>query len=295
MNQRIDEGIYGMNQKTVVIYGAGQCGIMARTYLKKDMNILGFADQRADLQGRRIDGLPVINPDKLRSYDPDLIVVAVLNTEQNRLITDRLLESGVRRERIVSIRSLKEHLDARFSAARLIAAEINSRSIPGAVAELGVYQGEFAALINELFPDRNLYLFDTFEGFDEKDVEIETREQLSFARAGDFRDTGVDLVRSRLSFPERAIFKKGRFPGTAAGLEETYAFVSIDADLYSPVYEGLKYFYPRMHQGGYILIHDYNSLQYKGAGKAVRQYCGENNLFIVPLSDMHGSAVLIRQ
>ncbi|HML37730.1 MAG TPA: TylF/MycF/NovP-related O-methyltransferase [Bacillota bacterium] len=284
-----------MDQKTAVIYGAGQCGIMARTYLKKNMNILGFADQRGDLQGRLIDGLPVINPDKLSEYDPDLIVVAVLNAEQNRLITDRLLESGVSRERIVSIRSLKEYLDARSSAARLIASEINSRGVPGAVAELGVYQGEFAALINELFPERSLYLFDTFEGFDERDVEIEAREKFSFARAGDFRDTGVDLVRSRLPFPERAVFKEGRFPGTVAELEETFAFVSIDADLYTPVYEGLKYFYPRLHQGGYILIHDYNSMQYKGAGKAVRQYCVENNLFIVPLSDMHGSAVLIRQ
>ncbi|HWQ77327.1 MAG TPA: TylF/MycF/NovP-related O-methyltransferase [Anaerovoracaceae bacterium] len=283
-----------MYQKKVIIYGAGQCGIIAQTWLKRDLNIIGFADRREELQGKRIGGLTVIDPEKIPDYGPDLIVIAVLNAEQDRLIRDWLLESGITGERILSIRSLKEYVDARFSAARLIAEEINSRDVPGAVAELGVYKGEFAALINELFPDRGLYLFDTFEGFNAKDIAAEIKGGLSFAAAGDFRDTSVDLVRSRLPFPERAVFRKGYFPDTALGIEKNFAFVSIDADLYQPVYEGLKYFWPRMNKGGYILIHDYNSLQYQGAGMAVRQFCGENDLFVVPLSDMHGSAVLIK-
>lgn len=283
-----------MRQKTVMIYGAGQCGKMIRTYIKGEWNILGFIDRRADLRGGNEDGLPVISPEKITEYDPDLIIVAVLNTEQNLLILDQLREKGFDRERIVSVKSMKEYLDARFSAARLIASEINGRGIPGAAAELGVYRGEFAALINELFPDRSLYLFDTFEGFDEKDLNIEAAEKFSRARAEDFRDTSIDTVRERLPHPERAIFRKGWFPDSAAGIEENFAFVGIDADLYKPVYEGLKYFYPRMNQGGYILIHDYNSLQFKGAGHAVRQYCDENNLYVVPLSDMHGSAVIIK-
>ena len=41
----------------------------------------------------------------------------------------------------------------------LIAREINEREIPGAVAEIGVFRGEFARLINIAFPDRPLYLF----------------------------------------------------------------------------------------------------------------------------------------
>lgn len=283
-----------MFKKKVIIYGAGQCGIMTQSWLRRDLNILGFADRREELRDRLIGGLPVINPEKIPEYNPDLVIIAVLNTEQNRLITEGLLEKGIERERIVSIRSMKEYVDARFSAARLIAEEINGREVPGAVAELGVYKGEFAALINELFPDRSLYLFDTFEGFDVRDVAAEIKEGLSYAKIGDFRDTSVDLVKSRLPFPERAVFRKGHFPGTAVGIEKNFAFVSIDADLYLPVYEGLKYFWPRMNKGGYILIHDYNSLQFQGAGKAVRQYCTENDLFVVPLSDMHGSAVLVK-
>lgn len=283
-----------MFQKKAVIYGAGQCGIIARTWLKRNLNILGFADRREELQGKLIGGVPVIDPEKITDYDPDLVIIAVLNAEQDRLITERLQEQGVGKDRILSIRSMKEYLDVRFSAARLIAEEISSRDIPGSVAELGVYKGEFAALINELFPDRSLYLFDTFEGFDEKDVAAEIKGGLPYAAIGDFRDTSVGLVKSRLPFPERAVFRKGYFPDTALGIDKNFAFVSIDADLYQPVYEGMKYFWPRMNPGGYILVHDYNSLQFQGAGKAVRQYCEENDLFVVPLSDMHGSAVLVK-
>ena len=39
--------------------------------------------------------------------------------------------------------------------------------VPGAAAELGVYRGFFARCINQLMPQRKLYLFDSFEGFAE--------------------------------------------------------------------------------------------------------------------------------
>ena len=44
------------------------------------------------------------------------------------------------------------------------------------MAELGVYRGEFAKEINKVFPDRTLYLFDTFEGFAEQDCDTEVKK-----------------------------------------------------------------------------------------------------------------------
>ena len=38
-----------------------------------------------------------------------------------------------------------------------------------------------------------------------------------------------------------------------------YALVHLDADLYSPQFSGLQYFYPRMTPGGVIIIHDCNN------------------------------------
>lgn len=54
----------------------------------------------------------------------------------------------------------------------LVTAELDN-SLEGDVAELGVFKGDFAKHINRKFPDRKLYPFDTFEGFDEKEAENE--------------------------------------------------------------------------------------------------------------------------
>lgn len=84
------------------------------------------------------------------------------------------------------------------------------------------------------------------------------------------------------------------FPETCKGIDDTFALVSLDADLFKPMYEGLKFFYPRMENGGYIILHDYNNKQYKGTKEAVRMYCKEQNINVVPLCDLHGSAVIIK-
>ena len=54
----------------------------------------------------------------------------------------------------------------RIKCFELAVKEIKKRKIQGSVAEVGVFQGEFAQYINVAFPDNKLYLFDTFEGFD---------------------------------------------------------------------------------------------------------------------------------
>ena len=68
----------------------------------------------------------------------------------------------------------------------------------------------------------------------------------------------------------------------------------LDTDLYEPTYEGLKVFYPKLVKGGVIIVHDYNSTQFSGVKKAVKRFCEEADVSVLPLSDMHGSAVLIK-
>ena len=58
----------------------------------------------------------------------------------------------------------------RYTTLELCCNEIKRNKVNGNVAELGVYKGDFAKRLNQLFPDKKLYLFDTFEGFDEKDI-----------------------------------------------------------------------------------------------------------------------------
>jgi O-methyltransferase len=182
---------------------------------------------------------------------------------------------------------------ARVSALELLGHEIVLRDVPGACAELGVYRGEFARLINALFAGRKLYLFDTFEGFVPEEVEAEGRFGFHDPTK-DFKDTDVETVLAAMPSPGDCVVRKGRFPETAEGLVERFAFVSIDADLYTPVLAGLRYFYPRLSPGGYIMVHDYNNYaSYPGPKAAVEEFClaGESIPF-VPLPDRYGTAVL---
>jgi len=209
--------------------------------------------------------------------------------QRNKVIVSNSLEY-VNRERNLD----KNYFDqVRLATLELVSYEITSKNIKGNVAELGVYKGKFARYINKMFPDRDLYLFDTFEGFDTRDVIKEKQENFSGGDQ-DFSGTSVKAVLDLMPFPAKCIAKKGFFPESAAGVNDSFAFISIDTDLYDPIYAGLQFFYPRLVKGGYIFIHDFNNNQYKGSRKAVEQFCNEQNIGFVPLPDSGGSAIIAK-
>jgi O-methyltransferase len=181
----------------------------------------------------------------------------------------------------------------RISTLELVSYEIVKKQISGAIAELGVYKGKFARFINHYFPDRTFYLFDTFEGFDERDVAKEKQEAFSTGTQN-FADTSVQAVLHQMPFPEKCVPKKGFFPGTATGVDDKFVFVSIDADLYDPIYSGLQFFYPRLQKGGYIFVHDFNNDSYKGSRQAVEKFCQDENINFVPIPDVGGSAIITK-
>jgi O-methyltransferase len=180
----------------------------------------------------------------------------------------------------------------RMMSLQLAAERIIVKNVPGAIAEVGVYRGEFAAVLNQLFSDRTLYLFDTFEGFSGNDLLDGKEGEHSQAAVGDFENTNVELVMSRMARPEKVIVLKGYFPASTEGLEDTFALVSLDVDLYKPTVAGLDYFYPRLVKGGCIFIHDYNNRRYKGVRKAVDEFTEANGVPLVQLPDFAGTAVL---
>lgn len=183
--------------------------------------------------------------------------------------------------------------DPRAAEVELMSREIYRYGIQGSTAELGVYRGDFSRLINHYFPDRKLYLFDTFEGFDKRDAEVDRREKFSTATQ-DFTQTSVDLVLSRMEHPDNCIIRKGWFPETAKGVDDNFCFVSLDCDLYQPIKAGLEFFYPRLVHGGVIMIHDFIPKGYGGVREAVKEFCDDNNTGYVCLSDSCGSAVIVK-
>ena len=176
----------------------------------------------------------------------------------------------------------------------MVADEIKVRGIQGEIAELGVAYGDFSKLMNKLFPEKKIYLFDTFEGFNIQDCKVEQEKGYSSAREGVYSDTSVEKVLKVLPHPEKAVVRKGFFPNSAKGLEEKYCLVSIDCDLYQPIYEGLVYFYPRIVKGGYIFVHDYRSRYYRGVREALMRFSDEQGISYVVLPDNTGTAIIVK-
>ena len=161
--------------------------------------------------------------------------------------------------------------------------------VPGAAAELGVYRGFFARCINRLLPDRKLYLFDSFEGFTEDSGAAE-----AFQAA--HRNTAVDKVLAIMPHPEAVTVRPGFFPESLGGLEERFCLVSLDVDFYQTTLDGLRYFWPRLERGGYLLLHDWGSPKLPGVAKALSDYEQELGaaLHAVPLCDVGGSLVICK-
>ena len=176
----------------------------------------------------------------------------------------------------------------RYGALMLALRTIAREGVPGHLAEVGVYRGYTSAFLHAHAPERTLYLFDTFQGFDERDG----------AARGDtrFRDTSVEAVARLLGDTRNVEFRQGYFPETARGLEqERFALVMLDADLFEPTLAGLEFFYPRLAPGGYLFAHDYNSSEADFAvSRAVAQFMAGKPERPVEIPDIAGSVVFRR-
>lgn len=141
-----------------------------------------------------------------------------------------------------------------------------SRAVPGALAEVGVYRGGTAYILARTRPDARIYLFDTFEGMPTVDPALDLHRQ------GDFGDTSIGAVQEFVG-TENAIFVKGVFPESARGLEhERFALVHADCDIYSSVRACCEWFYPRLVRGGVLVFDDYGQLTCPGAKRAVDEF-----------------------
>lgn len=180
----------------------------------------------------------------------------------------------------------------RFVFLSLAFDQIHKEGLEGDFAELGVYQGSTAAVLarHARRLGRQIYLLDTYEGFNQEDF-----SGLDAGRRVAFADTSLEAVRARVG-EANTCYVKGYFPQTAEHLPEDgrYCLVHIDTDLYAPIMAGLEYFYPRLVPGGFLIIHDYGSLVWEGAEKAIDTFFADKPESVVPIPDSSGSAVIRR-
>ena len=276
--------------KKAVIFGAGGTGRHVYEMCKDSMDIVCFVDnEKTKWGGTWAGSLKVESPEILKTLDVDVILMGTLMGLDE--VPLQLEELGVSVGKLN--RSYVElSVNARVAFLQRFAQRVYKEKIAGSVAEAGVYRGEFAKHINRYFYDRKCYLFDTFEGFTEQDIQKEQEQSLTFANH--LKEVSVEQTMAKMQYKENIVLRIGRLPDTATDIDGAYAFVNLDMDLYEPTIEGLRLFYPLMSEGGVILIHDYFNSVYPNIEKAIDDFEKElgHKLHKIPIGDDISMAIV---
>jgi O-methyltransferase len=262
--------------KRIAIFGAGGFGKRYATKILTGQDraeLLCFFDNSFAKQGQNILDIEVLPPEKIKELPPEVVVVVVTPGFEDDIIAQI---HEIDPERKIEIPDFAKagmcNIENRNVWLNSFAKLVYERKILGNVAEVGVFRGDFAKNINAVFPDRTLYLFDTFEGFPALDVEKEPLA--SNSKPGYYDATSEELVLSKLPHRNNVVVGKGYFPETASGVpeDERFCFVNLDLDLYQPTLAGLNFFHDKMSAGGVILIHDYFGIDFPNVKTAVTDF-----------------------
>lgn len=187
----------------------------------------------------------------------------------------------------------KHRMAAMIDAVRYVA----QAKIPGVIVECGVWRGAnmmlAARTLRELgVTDRDLYLYDTFEGMpppteEDRDYNgISAESQLSNQEKGTgvWCEASLEDVRGNMvstGYPsDRIHYIQGMVENTLPGtLPDKIALLRLDTDWYASTRHELEHLYPRLEAGGVLLIDDYGHWQ--GARQAVDEYF--SRIGVVPL------------
>lgn len=297
----------------IVIFGAGDHGKRLLKWFNKhtEDKVICFLDNSDNKS--ELDGVKVYLPEKIKELNYDQIIISNKRPTQRDAMKNQLKDMGIDEKNVkilmedeklyedaIAKTSYFDESDPRINWIHGFADYVKEQNMGGSIAECGVFLGDCSHYINKYFSDRKLYLFDTFEGFDNRDLNVERDfEDENFAK-GHFNhewhfDEGVNLKHLALKMPhfDKCVIKKGYFPETTKDVDDKFVFVNLDMDLYQPQLAGLNFFYDRMVKGGVILLHDYFHPELPGVKKAVADFQKERGLLpFFPIGDFCSIALI---
>lgn len=173
---------------------------------------------------------------------------------------------------------------AEREVSKLIEALIETEIIPGDVVEFGCYMGDTSVKIAEVmknWPEKWLWLYDSFEGLPEKTAEDKSGDGWAF-RPGELKASAESVASKfkKLSLPEPVI-KKAWFNelDPEADLPNQISFALLDGDYYESIKTSLKLVAPKLAKGGKIAVHDYRNSALPGSARAVNEFLEANPEF----------------
>lgn len=167
---------------------------------------------------------------------------------------------------------------------------VKYKDSPGVYVECGVAAGAQIIAMAAAAPNKTIYAFDSFEGIplpSNRDNQMPGIALLTKAEQKALPDPGKQVLESSgatvvsledfeqhirasgVNMPERIFAVKGWFeemipkfldtiaPAKAIGFDFPIAILRLDGDLYNSTYVCLKYLYPKVIQGGLVIIDDW--------------------------------------
>jgi O-methyltransferase len=188
----------------------------------------------------------------------------------------------------------RERMLSVCQAARYLAAA----GVQGAVAECGVWRGGSVMMAALSFAaagdtDRELWLYDTFEGMPEPTAEdtasweADPHQEWARNQRDGFNEwcySPLDEVRRNLASTgidaERVEYVQGRVEDTLPGrMPDRIALLRLDTDWYESTRQELDHLFPRLVTGGVLIIDDYG--HWPGVRKAVDEYLAEHGIHLL--------------
>lgn len=164
--------------------------------------------------------------------------------------------------------------------------------VPGAIVECGVWRGgstmAAALRLQQLGADRDLWLYDTFEGSPrpgDEEVDVFGRRAVDLyegAGAEGLYRAGIDDVRANLAstgYPEdRFVLVQGLVQNTIPQcVPDRIANLRLDTDFYDSTIHELRHLEPRVEDRGIVIIDDWG--HFSGSRKASEEYFQGRGLF----------------
>jgi hypothetical protein len=181
-------------------------------------------------------------------------------------------------------------LDNRFTLVKFAESVAGLR---GSTAECGAYRGVGSSLICEALSesyagDEKHFAFDAFQGLPEPG---ESDREGWWSKGDLIADQSIaEELCAPYDFCEFAAgWIPDRFPVVG---DRRFRLVHIDVDLYDPTRASIDFFFPRLVEGGVMLLDDHGVTSCPGARKAAEEYFDERPERLIELPT--GQAFIIR-
>jgi O-methyltransferase len=191
---------------------------------------------------------------------------------------------------------------------------VEKYNIPGAIVECGVWKGgSMMAVAHTLTHlgrmDRDLFLYDTYEGMSEPDdrdktfdgasakdlLAINTNREKNMIWAYSTLETVQEGMQTTRYPGSRIHYIKGKVEDTIPGtMPPEIAILRLDTDWYESTRHELEHLYPRLKRGGVLILDDYG--HWIGARKAVEEYfAGHRQPILLDRIDETGRTAIKQQ